>query len=65
MADNADKISQFCVVTGVEEERARFYLESSAWQLDVSSPNNEIRISNLTGKGQNGNLHFFAVFERR
>jgi len=36
MADNADKISQFCVVTGVEEERARFYLESSAWQLDVA-----------------------------
>ncbi|CAG2053954.1 unnamed protein product [Timema podura] len=29
-------LSQFTDVTGVDEERARFYLESSAWQLEVA-----------------------------
>lgn len=36
MADNTDKLNQFITVTGVDEERARFYMESSAWQLEVS-----------------------------
>ena len=28
-------ISEFSAVTGVDGERARFYLESSQWKLDV------------------------------
>ncbi|KAB0803498.1 hypothetical protein PPYR_00468 [Photinus pyralis] len=36
MADNDEKLQQFITVTGVDEERARFYLESSAWQLEVA-----------------------------
>lgn len=36
MADNDEKLTQFITVTGIDEERARFYLESSAWQLEVS-----------------------------
>ena len=35
MSEHADLVVQFCDVTGVEEERARFYLESSGWKLDV------------------------------
>ena len=37
MSEHDEMILQFQDVTGVEEERARFYLESAAWQLDVSS----------------------------
>ena len=40
MADDArqnELIAQFTGVTGVEAERAKFYLESAAWELDVSS----------------------------
>lgn len=36
MADNDEKLQQFITVTGIDEERARFYMESSAWQLEVS-----------------------------
>jgi len=36
MADNEEKLTQFITVTGVDEERARFYMESSAWQLEVA-----------------------------
>ena len=36
MADNDGKLEQFITVTGIDEERARFYLESSAWQLEVA-----------------------------
>lgn len=39
MADNAQDqsqmILQFKVVTGVDEERARFYLEAANWTLQV------------------------------
>lgn len=35
MASHEELVSQFTDVTGVEPERARFYLESSAWQLEV------------------------------
>lgn len=30
-----DLISQFMDITGVDRERAEFYLGSSAWQLEV------------------------------
>ncbi|KAK5648817.1 hypothetical protein RI129_003709 [Pyrocoelia pectoralis] len=36
MADHEEKLEQFITVTGVDDERARFYLESSAWQLEVA-----------------------------
>lgn len=36
MASNEELVSQFTDVTGVESERAQFYLESSAWQLEVA-----------------------------
>ena len=42
MADMADAtshselIAQFTSVTGVDAERAKFFLESAAWKLDVS-----------------------------
>jgi hypothetical protein len=36
-AEKRDKIDQFKTLTGVNEERARFYLESALWQLDVCS----------------------------
>ncbi|KAF5280325.1 hypothetical protein FQR65_LT03134 [Abscondita terminalis] len=36
MAGNDEKLGQFIMVTGIDEERARFYLESSAWQLEVA-----------------------------
>lgn len=35
MADTDEKLQQFMTVTGVDEERARFYMESSAGQLEV------------------------------
>lgn len=37
MADTDDSIRQFMGITGVDEERARFYLESSAGELEVST----------------------------
>lgn len=36
MASHEELVSQFTDVTDVEPERARFYLESSAWQLEVA-----------------------------
>lgn len=39
MADNAehsDCIAQFCGVTGVDSSRAKFYLESAAWNLQLA-----------------------------
>lgn len=36
MSNHDDLILQFSDVTGVDPDRARFYLESSAWQLDVA-----------------------------
>ena len=35
-ASHSDLIAQFTGVTGVDAERAKFYLESAAWKLDVS-----------------------------
>lgn len=36
MADRDELLSQFTDVTGVDAERAKFYLESAAWQLEVA-----------------------------
>jgi UBX domain-containing protein 1 len=47
MSDNPELISQFTAITGVDEERAKFYLESSAWKLDVSSKNFQKRYLNI------------------
>ena len=35
MSDKDQQISQFKGITGVDDARARFYLESAAWNLDV------------------------------
>lgn len=36
MADDQEKlIEQFCAISGVDPERSRFYLESSAWNIEV------------------------------
>lgn len=35
LPEMADNIRQFIGITGTDEERARFYLESSAGKLDV------------------------------
>lgn len=35
--NNEETLRQFCDVTGADEERSRFFLESSNWQLEVSS----------------------------
>ncbi|GLV40386.1 p47 [Carabus blaptoides fortunei] len=36
MSDRDTSLSEFVSITNVDEERARFYLESSAWQLEVA-----------------------------
>lgn len=33
--ENEEKINQFEAITGVSKERAKFHLESAAWQLEV------------------------------
>ena len=35
MADRDELLSRFTDVTGIDAERAKFYLESAAWQLEV------------------------------
>ena len=45
MADRDELLSQFTDVTGVDAARAKFYLESSAWQLEVSKQYEEICIA--------------------
>ncbi|XP_026316135.1 NSFL1 cofactor p47 [Hyposmocoma kahamanoa] len=35
-ADRDDTLRQFCDVTGADEARSRFFLESSNWQLEVA-----------------------------
>ena len=35
-ASHSELIAQFTSVTGVDAERAKFFLESAAWKLDVS-----------------------------
>ncbi|XP_046661575.1 NSFL1 cofactor p47 [Homalodisca vitripennis] len=36
MSERDDLLSQFTGITGLDADRAKFYLESSAWQLDVA-----------------------------
>ncbi|KAK4812643.1 hypothetical protein QYF61_012153 [Mycteria americana] len=38
MADREEALREFVAVTGVEEERARFFLESAGWDLQVAQP---------------------------
>lgn len=35
MSNQDSLLSEFVTITNVEEERAKFYLESSNWQLEV------------------------------
>lgn len=35
MASQEESVREFVAVTGVEEERARFFLESAGWNLQV------------------------------
>ena len=35
MADKEGLVAQFMAITGVDTERATFYLESAGWNLDV------------------------------
>ncbi|XP_028031226.1 NSFL1 cofactor p47 [Bombyx mandarina] len=35
-ANREDTLRQFCDVTGADEDRSKFFLESSNWQLDVA-----------------------------
>lgn len=47
-ANREDTLRQFCDVTGADEDRSKFFLESSNWQLDVSvvcSVNNKLSIN--------------------
>lgn len=36
MSSNEELVANFREVTGIDEQRARFYLESSGWQLEVT-----------------------------
>ncbi|XP_064476804.1 NSFL1 cofactor p47-like [Ornithodoros turicata] len=39
MADNpehSDRVAQFCGVTGIDSSRAKFYLESAGWNLELA-----------------------------
>uniref|UniRef100_A0A8B9MU93 NSFL1 cofactor p47 n=1 Tax=Accipiter nisus TaxID=211598 RepID=A0A8B9MU93_9AVES len=36
MADREEALREFVAVTGVEEERARFFLESAGWDLQIA-----------------------------
>lgn len=36
MADNTEKIAEFISVTGVDENRAKFYLQSANWELHIA-----------------------------
>ena len=37
MSNNDELVNNFREVTGIDEQRARFYLESSGWQIDVTN----------------------------
>ena len=36
MAEQEEQIKQFCEVTGESEDRAKFFLEASGWNLQVN-----------------------------
>ena len=35
MADHEEMVKNFKMITGVDQERAVFFLQSAAWNLDV------------------------------
>ncbi|KAK9891123.1 hypothetical protein WA026_013442 [Henosepilachna vigintioctopunctata] len=37
--DRTDKVTQFAAITGVPNERAQFFLDSAAWQVDIALAN--------------------------
>ena len=43
MSANDELVANFREVTGIDEQRARFYLESSGWQLEVRQMKNCLR----------------------
>merc|ERR1712106_1319068 len=36
MSENDEKLAQFQSITGCDQERAQFYLESANWQIDLA-----------------------------
>lgn len=42
MSEHDGLISQFTDVTGVDPDQARFYLESAAWNVEVSQMAREV-----------------------
>lgn len=34
-SEQSNKINEFAGITNVDQERAKFYLESAAWNMDV------------------------------
>lgn len=34
-SEQSDKVNEFAGITNVDSERAKFYLESAAWSMDV------------------------------
>lgn len=52
MADNSqrEKIEQFTNLTGIDADRAKFYLESSGWNIEVSNIYNYISCYNVLKK---------------
>ena len=63
-ADHADLIAKFAGVTGVDAERAEFYLQSSGWMLDVSLRKSfswkEVLFQNKS-KLESGCFHHFKI----
>ena len=37
MAEREEQIKQFCEITGQTEDRAKFFLEASDWDLQASN----------------------------
>lgn len=37
MSDQEEKVQQFTLITGANPDRAKFYLDSAAWDVEVSS----------------------------
>lgn len=55
MADREEALREFVAVTGAEEERARFFLESAGWDLQVPLPLPSLaRRGDRRGRGSGG-----------
>jgi UBA-like domain len=44
MSEHEEMITQFCDVTSIEVDRAKFYLEASNWELAVSETEKNLGI---------------------